>query len=111
MLTELTILGFDWASLPRGSVVVDVGGGIGSTSMLLASAFSPATGGEDLGLRFVIQDRAVVVDMGEKVFFLIVLSLRFVDPGLGVEREVPRVVGEWGCEIPRFVSDFYPDLN
>ena len=48
--------------------MVDVGGGIGSTSMLLASAFSPATGGEDLGLKFVIQDRAVVVDMGEKVF-------------------------------------------
>lgn len=61
------ILGFDWQSLPRGSVVVDVGGGIGSTSMLLASAFSGIDGHGDedsLGLKFVIQDRGVVVDMG-----------------------------------------------
>lgn len=35
-------IGFDWHSLPRGSVVVDVGGGIGSTSMLLANAFCRA---------------------------------------------------------------------
>ncbi|KAJ7434528.1 O-methyltransferase, partial [Mycena galericulata] len=54
--------GFDWGALPRGSVVVDVGGGIGSTSMLLASAFA------EEGLRFVIQDRAVVVEMGEKAW-------------------------------------------
>ncbi|KAF7368821.1 O-methyltransferase [Mycena venus] len=61
--------GFDWASLPRGSTVVDVGGGIGSTTMLLASAFaeedSDACSG---GLRFVIQDRPVVVEMGEKAW-------------------------------------------
>jgi hypothetical protein len=65
--------------LPRGSVVVDVGGGIGSTSMLLASAFSPnSSGGEDLGLRFVVQDRAVVVDMGEKVFIRFLFCSRWV---------------------------------
>lgn len=40
---------------------MDVGGGIGSTSMLLARAFG------DGGLRFVVQDRPVVVEMGEKV--------------------------------------------
>jgi hypothetical protein len=36
---DLHTTGFDWASLPRGSVVVvvDVGSGTGSTSMLLAS--------------------------------------------------------------------------
>ena len=56
----------DWTSLPRGSIIVDVGGGIGSTSMLLASAFSSSEG-EDLGLKFIIQDRRVVVEMGEKV--------------------------------------------
>ncbi|KAF6752864.1 hypothetical protein DFP72DRAFT_442350 [Ephemerocybe angulata] len=59
--------GFNWRSLPRGSVIVDVGGGIGSTSMMLATTFSPPTG-EDLGFKFVIQDRAVVVDMGEKAW-------------------------------------------
>uniref|UniRef100_A0A8H8CE44 O-methyltransferase C-terminal domain-containing protein n=1 Tax=Psilocybe cubensis TaxID=181762 RepID=A0A8H8CE44_PSICU len=84
--------GFDWSSLPRGSVVVDVGGGIGSTSMLLATAFSSysttttssssdhaaqQTSGqvqvaedepEGPMLRFVIQDRPVVCEMGEKAW-------------------------------------------
>ncbi|KAG6865359.1 hypothetical protein C0991_003211 [Blastosporella zonata] len=83
--------GFDWRSLPRGSVIVDVGGGIGSSSMLLANAFcSPSESrneasplpspplsdfpilerenqDEDFGFKFVIQDRPVVVEMGEKL--------------------------------------------
>jgi hypothetical protein len=72
------MVGFDWHALPRGSVIVDVGGGIGSTTMLLANAFSQAgvsnlsppssdEEGLDLGFEFVIQDRQVVVEMGEKV--------------------------------------------
>lgn len=52
-------VGFPWHKLPDGSVVVDVGGGIGSTSMLLANAFPH--------LRFVIQDRPPVVEMGTAV--------------------------------------------
>ncbi|GLB41210.1 putative O-methyltransferase [Lyophyllum shimeji] len=86
--------GFDWRSLPRGSIIVDVGGGIGSTSMLLANAFSrpgsntasplaspvlssPGSRGdrgpadvadEDMGFKFIIQDRPVVVEMGEKAW-------------------------------------------
>jgi hypothetical protein len=70
------MVGFDWHALPRGSVIVDVGGGIGSTTMLLANAFSHAShisSGDDdeglgLGFEFVIQDRQVVVEMGEKVY-------------------------------------------
>ncbi|KAI0339260.1 hypothetical protein BDW22DRAFT_1431862 [Trametopsis cervina] len=50
------ITGFHWHELPTRSVVVDVGGGIGSTSMLLANAFPH--------LRFIIQDRPPVVEMG-----------------------------------------------
>ncbi|KAI0695252.1 hypothetical protein BC835DRAFT_965073 [Cytidiella melzeri] len=50
------VTGFPWHELPHRSVVVDVGGGIGSTSMLLANAFPH--------LRFVIQDRPPVVEMG-----------------------------------------------
>lgn len=51
---------------------MDVGGGIGSTTMLLANAFSRAVSGGDeegldLGLEFVVQDRQVVVEMGKKV--------------------------------------------
>lgn len=51
--------GFPWHELPNRSVVVDVGGGIGSTSMLLANAFPQ--------LRFVVQDRAPVAEMGRSV--------------------------------------------
>ncbi|KAF8443678.1 hypothetical protein L210DRAFT_3502471 [Boletus edulis BED1] len=32
--------GFDWYSLPKGSTIVDVGGGIGSTTMVLAHALN-----------------------------------------------------------------------
>ena len=59
-------------------MVVDVGGGIGSTSMLLASAFSSTDEG-GLGLKFVIQDRPVVVEMGEKVLYSRIQYDRFVD--------------------------------
>ena len=50
---------FPWHDLPDGSLVVDVGGGIGSTSMLLAHAFQH--------LKFVIQDRPQVVEQGVAV--------------------------------------------
>ncbi|KAF8174695.1 hypothetical protein K438DRAFT_1939878 [Mycena galopus ATCC 62051] len=61
--------GLDWGALPHGSIVVDVGGGIGSTSMLLASAYAEVDLADGSGgLRFVIQDRPVVVEMGEKAW-------------------------------------------
>ncbi|KAG2127306.1 S-adenosyl-L-methionine-dependent methyltransferase, partial [Suillus bovinus] len=54
---------FDWLSLPRGSTIVDVGGGIGSTTMILARAF-----GGSLKPRgsfcFIVQDRPVVIGLG-----------------------------------------------
>lgn len=59
--------GFDWSSLPPGSIIVDVGGGIGSTSMSLANEFI------DNRLKFIIQDRPVVVEMGEKVIQILAL--------------------------------------
>jgi hypothetical protein len=49
---------FNWNSLAHGSMIVDVGGGIGSTTMLLAAALDE--GG--LGLKFMFQDRLVVVE-------------------------------------------------
>ena len=51
--------GFDWVGLEEGSLIVDVGGGIGSTSMTLARAFPH--------LRFCIQDRPRTVKLGEAV--------------------------------------------
>lgn len=58
---------FEWHALPSGSIIVDVGGGIGSTSMLLASAFS-SHNEDNSCLRFIIQDRPIVVEMGEKAW-------------------------------------------
>ncbi|KIJ64089.1 hypothetical protein HYDPIDRAFT_91366, partial [Hydnomerulius pinastri MD-312] len=50
---------FDWHSLPRGSTIIDVGGGIGSTT--IASDESP---NEDMHFRFIVQDRPVVTGLG-----------------------------------------------
>ncbi|KIY72579.1 hypothetical protein CYLTODRAFT_449741 [Cylindrobasidium torrendii FP15055 ss-10] len=60
--------GFDWHNLAPGSTIVDVGGGIGSTSMILAHEFSHPDDPTALGLKFVIQDRPVVVEMGIKAW-------------------------------------------
>ena len=84
--------------------MVDVGGGIGSTSMLLASAFSSAEG--ELGLKFVIQDRPVVVEMGEKVCeysYSVYLRFENVDSLKGVEGEKSGVSRFWDGGIPRSV--------
>lgn len=57
MVARLTgIAGFPWHELSEGSVVVDVGGGIGSTAMLLAHTFPH--------LKFIVQDRPQVVEHG-----------------------------------------------
>lgn len=56
--SELVLTGYDWAGLPEGSLVVDVGGGLGGVTMPLARNFP--------GLRYVIQDRPPVVADGEK---------------------------------------------
>ncbi|EMD33481.1 hypothetical protein CERSUDRAFT_87325 [Gelatoporia subvermispora B] len=55
---ESILKGFDWGSLTAGSIVVDVGGGIGTSSLVLAKAFPK--------LRYVIQDRPAVVEEGKK---------------------------------------------
>ena len=46
--------GYDWEHLPEGSLVVDVGGGVGSQSLTLAQHHPQ--------LRFVIQDRESVLE-------------------------------------------------
>ncbi|KIM82348.1 hypothetical protein PILCRDRAFT_8148 [Piloderma croceum F 1598] len=58
LTTSSQIASLDWAALPAGSTIVNVGEGIGSTSMQLAKAFGH--------LKFVMQDRAPVIDMGVK---------------------------------------------
>ncbi len=51
-------VGFPWQDLSDRAVIVDVGGGIGSTAMLLAHTFPH--------LRFVVQDRPQVAEQGVK---------------------------------------------
>ncbi|KAI0697896.1 S-adenosyl-L-methionine-dependent methyltransferase [Cytidiella melzeri] len=53
-----TVKGFDWQSLPKDSVVVDVGGGFGSQSLSLAQTFNH--------LKFVVQDQAGVISDAPK---------------------------------------------
>jgi len=53
---ELTIKGFDWNSLKDDSLVVDVGGGIGTLSVALAK--------EHPHLKFIVQDRGAVIEDG-----------------------------------------------
>ncbi|KAJ7473007.1 S-adenosyl-L-methionine-dependent methyltransferase [Mycena galericulata] len=54
----LILRGLNWQTYPEGSLIVDVGGGIGSRSVPLAKNHPQ--------LRFVIQDRAPVVREGIK---------------------------------------------
>ena len=51
--------GFDFSSLPDGALVVDVAGGIGSVSMLIAKDYPK--------LRIVVEDFPGVVQDAEKV--------------------------------------------
>ncbi|KAH9896530.1 S-adenosyl-L-methionine-dependent methyltransferase [Cubamyces lactineus] len=54
------VAAFPWQDMREGALIVDVGGGIGSTSMLLAHTFP--------NLRFVIQDRPQVIEQGAKAW-------------------------------------------
>ena len=59
-LTDFSFhIAFDWKSLPKDSVVVDVGGGVGASSLVLAETFPD--------LKIVVQDRPPVVEEGTKV--------------------------------------------
>ncbi|RPD57857.1 S-adenosyl-L-methionine-dependent methyltransferase [Lentinus tigrinus ALCF2SS1-7] len=50
---KFILQGFDWENLPEGSVLIDVGGGIGGTSIIVAEAHPH--------LRVVVEDREPVV--------------------------------------------------
>jgi len=86
--------GFDWAGLGEGSLVVDVGGGIGSTSMTLAKAYPH--------LRFCIQDRPKTVELGiavsEPPLAVRIFAYR---ANLGMERTLSRNVRIRKSDLPR----------
>lgn len=72
--TQLTVTydsdapAFPSKGLPKESVVVDIGGGIGSTSVVLATAYPH--------LRFVVQDREQVVGIAPLVRLLLHATAR-----------------------------------
>ncbi|KAJ7890328.1 O-methyltransferase [Mycena leptocephala] len=51
---EAILAGFKWTDLPEHSVVVDVGGGVGSTALIIAKAV--------LHVNLVVQDRSSVIE-------------------------------------------------
>ena len=51
--------GYTWEKLVPDSLIVDVGGGIGTQTMVLAKSFPQ--------LKFIVQDREAVVPDGIKV--------------------------------------------
>ncbi|KAG5641678.1 hypothetical protein DXG03_004442 [Asterophora parasitica] len=51
---------YDWKDLSSGSVVVDVGGGVGSSSLILAREFPD--------VEFVVQDLSIVIGDAEKAW-------------------------------------------
>ncbi|KAJ6586263.1 O-methyltransferase [Mycena vulgaris] len=55
---RMSPLGFKWASLPNNTLIVDVGGGIGSISLEIARINPHA--------RFIVQDKATVVREGKE---------------------------------------------
>ena len=54
--------GYTWGQLPEGSLIVDVGGGLGSKSLVLAKHHPQ--------LRIIVQDRGAVVQDAVKVCVL-----------------------------------------
>ncbi|ESK86937.1 hypothetical protein Moror_3379 [Moniliophthora roreri MCA 2997] len=57
---DLFAQAYDWKSLPAGSVVVDVGGGVGTVSLALAEEFPD--------INIVVQDLPSIVEKGHKVW-------------------------------------------
>jgi MinD-like ATPase involved in chromosome partitioning or flagellar assembly len=55
----LPVEGFDWKSLKEDALIVDVGGGIGSSTLQLIKAYPH--------LRYVVQDTAKVITDAARV--------------------------------------------
>ncbi|KAJ7845650.1 O-methyltransferase [Mycena olivaceomarginata] len=51
---QAILAGFEWGELPKASLIVDLGGGVGSTTLIIANAVPQA--------KFVVQDRSSVIE-------------------------------------------------
>lgn len=82
-------LAFDWQSLPQDAIVVDVGGGIGTSALTLARTHPH--------LKIVVQDIPNVVEEGRKV------NLTFLFVCLCVMAEV-LLRQVWAREFPEAIE-------
>jgi len=57
---DAILRGYSWEELPRGSVVVDVGGGFGNATTVIAEAFPD--------LKYIVQDREATIEEAMKVW-------------------------------------------
>ncbi|KAF8891394.1 S-adenosyl-L-methionine-dependent methyltransferase [Infundibulicybe gibba] len=57
---EAILQGYDWSGLEEGSLMVDIGGGIGSQAMLIAKTFPD--------VQIIVQDRPPIIEDGLKNF-------------------------------------------
>lgn len=95
---HISPLGFEWKDLKQDSLVVDVGGGIGSQSMTLAQHFPQ--------LRFLVQDRESVVKNASVVrcVFRTHATLANANIRLAVlGQSAPRIHREWKGDLARRV--------
>ena len=72
-LMYIPIVGFDFASLPQSSVIVDVGGGVGTVARLLTTKFD--------NVNVIVQDREEVVEEGIKVIICVLYPIQFSADG------------------------------
>ena len=57
--THQILLGYSWEELPKGSLVIDVGGGFGNVTKVISKAFPD--------LKYIVQDRAASIEEATKV--------------------------------------------
>ena len=96
-------LGYEWEKLPPGSLVIDVGGGVGSQSLTLARRHP--------NLCFVVQDReAVIADANEVRCTSVPLPCRLLPDTVFppvLEEKHARRTRLWTREAARSVA-FHP---
>ncbi|EJD00206.1 O-methyltransferase [Fomitiporia mediterranea MF3/22] len=78
---ESILYGFDWGSLPKGGIVVDVGGGLGQVSLEVSKAHPD--------LRVVLEDRPLIIEQAKQFW----------------QENLPRSVT--GCKVQFIGTDFF----